>query len=209
MPIQKGTRVAPETLRADSRTPAPWKNGGGMTREVAIHPPGAGTDGFGWRVSVADVTSGGPFSAFPGVDRIITLVDGPGMVLTVDGVPRRMDTPYTPFAFPGDAATECRLLGGPVVDFNVMVRRSELTARVRVARDGTSVRAAAGTRVLAVVLGGSARLRHASVRLKPLDAALFTAGDADRLDVDGVLAIVDLVDRPGHGIGAQRRLGRM
>ena len=49
----------------------PWKNGGGSTRELVCWPPGAGTDAFGWRVSVARIAAAGPFSAFAGVDRQI------------------------------------------------------------------------------------------------------------------------------------------
>ncbi|GAA5061945.1 HutD/Ves family protein [Streptomyces similanensis] len=187
-----------QILRAEDRTPGPWKNGGGLTSEIAVHPRDAAAGDFGWRVSIADVASGGPFSAFPGVDRIITLVDGPGMTLTVDGVARQVDTAYEPFAFSGDAVTECRLLDGPIVDFNVMVRRSEMTARVRVVRAGTSVRAAAGTCVLAIVLDGSAALGQAEIRLGRLDAVLLSDGDGDSFTVDGVLAIVDLDRRPGR-----------
>ncbi|MFB7599369.1 HutD family protein [Streptomyces sp. NPDC056160] len=190
--------MAPQILRAEDRTPAPWKNGGGVTSEVAVHPQGAGTEDFLWRVSVADVAGDGPFSAFAGVDRIITLVDGPGMALTVAGAAHKVDAPYEPFAFPGDAVTECRLLGGPIVDFNVMVRRAEMTARVRVVRSDTSVRPAAGTGVLAIVLDGSAVLRHASVRLGRLDAVLLREGEGDSFGVDGVLAVVDLAARPGR-----------
>lgn len=186
-----------QILRAEDRAPAPWKNGGGVTSEVAVHPPDAGTDDFGWRVSIADVVRGGPFSSFPGVDRIITVVDGPGMTLTVDGISHTMDAPYEPFAFPGDAVTECLLLDGPVVDFNVMVRRADTTARVRVVRSGTAVRPAPGSRVLAVVLAGSAVLRRDSVRLGRLDAVLISDGDHG-FDVEGVLAIVDFTALPGR-----------
>ncbi|MCG8969621.1 MULTISPECIES: HutD/Ves family protein [Streptomyces] len=191
--------MAPQILRASERTPAPWKNGGGVTSEVAVHPQGAGTDDFAWRVSVADVARSGPFSTFDGVDRIITVVDGPGMALTVDGTPHVVDAPYEPFAFPGDAVTECRLLDGPIVDFNVMARRAGTTARVRVERAHTCVRPVTGTRVLAIVLEGTALLHGASVRLGRLDAVLFSDQDpVDTIGVDGVLAVVDLVDRPGH-----------
>ncbi|MYR45608.1 HutD family protein [Streptomyces sp. SID5910] len=190
--------MAPQILRASERTPAPWKNGGGVTSEVAVHPEGAGTGDFAWRVSVADVAHSGPFSAFDGVDRIITVIDGPGMALTVDGTPHVVDAPYEPFAFPGDAVTECRLLGGPIVDFNVMVRRAGTTARVRIERSDTAVRPGAGTRVLAVVLAGTALLHGASVRLGRLDAALFSGEDCDTIGVDGVLAVVELVDLAGR-----------
>ncbi|WP_086831962.1 HutD family protein [Streptomyces sp. NRRL B-24572] len=187
--------MAPRILRANDRTPAPWKNGGGITTEVLAHPQGAGTDDFAWRISVADVASSGPFSAFEGVDRIITVVEGPGMALTVDGTEHVVDTRYAPFAFSGDATTDCRLLDGPIVDFNVMVRRTEAKADVSVERRSTVLSPAPGTRVLAIVLDGSATLDRESVRLGRLDTVLLQ-DDEDPVDivVDGVLAIVALTD---------------
>ncbi|WP_411123572.1 HutD family protein [Streptomyces sp. x-19] len=184
--------MALEVLRAQERTPAPWKNGGGVTTEVAARPEGAGTGDFLWRVSIADVAQSGPFSVFEGVDRTITVVDGPGMALTVDGTLHVLAAPYEPFAFPGDSDTQCELLDGPIVDFNVMVRRADATAQVRVVRDRVAIRPEAGTCVLAVVLDGSATLNQGSVRLDRLDAALLAEGDADTLDVDGQLALVTL-----------------
>ncbi|WP_329457496.1 HutD/Ves family protein [Streptomyces sp. NBC_01497] len=117
-------------LREGEYRRVPWKNGGGTTLEVAACPSADG-DGFDWRVSVADVAFEGPFSAFPGVDRVITLVDGDGMVLSVDGVEHRL-APLEPFAFPGDAITACRLPGGPARDLNLMTRRGRTAGRVRV-----------------------------------------------------------------------------
>ena len=45
-------------LAAKDRIAQPWKNGGGVTREIAVEPPGAGFDSFGWRVSTAVVAFG-------------------------------------------------------------------------------------------------------------------------------------------------------
>ncbi|MGW5780130.1 HutD/Ves family protein [Streptomyces sp. NPDC003863] len=187
--------MAPQILRAHDRTPAPWKNGGGITTEVMAHPQGAGTDDFAWRISVADVASSGPFSAFEGVDRIITVVEGPGMALTVDGTEHVVDTRCVPFAFSGDATTDCRLLDGPIVDFNVMVRRTEAKAEVSVERGSTVLRPAPATRVLAIVLDGTATLDRGPVRLGRLDAVLLQ-DDEDPVDivVDGVLAMVTVAD---------------
>ncbi|GLV79332.1 hypothetical protein Shyhy02_73320 [Streptomyces hygroscopicus subsp. hygroscopicus] len=162
---------------------------------MAARPEGAGTGDFVWRVSVADVAQSGPFSVFEGVDRIITVVDGPGMALTVDGTSHEMAAPYEPFAFCGDSETECELLGGPIVGFNVMVRRADATAGVRIMRDRFVVRPEAGTCVLAVVLDGAVALGRESVRLDRLDAALLVEGDAEDIDVDGVLALVTVADR--------------
>ncbi|MBK9607139.1 MAG: HutD family protein [Betaproteobacteria bacterium] len=71
----------------------PWKNGGGTTTEIAVHPEGAGWDDFLWRIGIADIRQSGPFSSFPGIDRSILLLDcpvGSGMTLTIDGTSVRM-----------------------------------------------------------------------------------------------------------------------
>jgi environmental stress-induced protein Ves len=117
-------------LRAQDRVPVPWKNGGGVTREVLVYPPGASFDDFGWRVSIATVERGGPFSVFAGIDRVIALIDG-SMTLTIEGrddvaLSRRSE----PYAFPGDAKTSAALTGGPVTDLNVMTRRGAFIARM-------------------------------------------------------------------------------
>lgn len=118
-------------LRATDRTPMPWKNGGGVTREVAIWPPTAALDAFDWRISIADVAQGGPFSAFPGVDRVLTVIDGAGLQLAVEGLATvTLDAAAPPFAFPGDAACDAELHDGPIRDLNLMVRRSVCTVRV-------------------------------------------------------------------------------
>ena len=65
---------------------SPWKNGGGTTQEIACWPPGAGLESFSWRISIARIARSGPFSAFPGIDRVITLLDGAGVRLhSADG----------------------------------------------------------------------------------------------------------------------------
>lgn len=114
----------------------PWKNGGGVTREVVCQPAGSDMAGFDWRVSIAHIASSGPFSAFPGVDRAITLLEGAGVALhSPDGaVSHRLEQPMVPFAFSGDAAVQADLLGPDCHDFNVMTRRATCTARVRVER---------------------------------------------------------------------------
>ena len=87
--------------------PRPWKNGLGRTRDLAIHPPGAGMDDFLWRVSVAEVTAAAPFSAYPGIDRVIALLDGDGFTMHLgDGHEHSLTAPCTPFAFAGSFDSE-------------------------------------------------------------------------------------------------------
>ena len=122
----------------------PWKNGGGTTREVASWPQGAGLDSFGWRVSIPTIAAAGPFSVFAGVDRSITLLEGDGVRLfTYDGrIEHRLDVPLQPFAFSGDEPIDCTLLGGASNDFNVMTRRGQWRADVRVLDRATAIEAA-------------------------------------------------------------------
>ena len=109
----------------------PWKNGGGSTIEIVCQPPGADMDNFDWRASIATISQAGPFSTFPGVDRTILLLDGAGVHLRGGGIDHRLDTPGVPFAFSGDVALGCELLGGASTDFNVMARRGRVRAEVR------------------------------------------------------------------------------
>ncbi|MFK0262414.1 HutD family protein [Streptomyces angustmyceticus] len=194
-------------LRAQGRRAAPWSNGGGVTREVAVEPPGAGWETFAWRVSLADVTRDGPYSPLPGVRRILTVVEGAGLELTVDGVPRLLPGRHRPFAFPGGAATGSRLLDGPVVNLNVMLREGRAAATVEVARGSRVVWPAGGgagdggtdgpDEVLVVAVEGPTLITAPGAdeaRLARFDAALLTARDAAAagLRTDGTAVVIAL-----------------
>ena len=185
--------AAVRVLRAAERAASPWKNGGGVTREVAAWPEGSDLGGFHWRVSLADVAQGGPFSCFPGVDRVITVVRGAGMLLAVDGTEHRIDAPYQPFAFSGDAATDCQLLQGPLLDFNVMTRRKNTSARVDVVEGPVGpIGGDDRSTVLLLVLEGSAAVPGGGPRLGPLDAVLLNGVEPVTVDLDGRAAVVTL-----------------
>ena len=72
-------------LRRGEHRRMPWQNGGGNTYEVARAPDGAGSTAFTWRISIAEVVNDGPFSSLPGIDRIIVLIEGTQMALTMTG----------------------------------------------------------------------------------------------------------------------------
>jgi environmental stress-induced protein Ves len=74
------------------------------------------------RVSVADVATDGPFSIFTGVDRWFAVLDGAGVVLTIDGSERRVTASDDALAFSGAAETRCRLIDGATRDLNLMLR---------------------------------------------------------------------------------------
>ncbi|MGA5561405.1 HutD family protein [Streptomyces platensis] len=199
-------------LRAAGRPTMPWSNGGGVTREVAVHPPGAGWDTFAWRVSLADVTRDGPYSPLPGVRRILTVADGAGLELTVDGTTRRLTDHSRPFAFPGGAETGSRLLDGPVVNLNVMLREGRADATVRRVRGRRVVEPVRGDvagpeAVLIVAVEGGTRVRTAGgpeARLARFDAALLAGPDAGPVEMwtDGTAALIALsAAEPGRSEG--------
>src|ERR1700753_2581801 len=95
-----------EVLRSGRHRRMPWRNGGGVTYEVAASPADRGLTDFDWRISIAEVQAGGPFSAFAGIDRTIILIDGEWMALTVDGRRHRFGL-RDPFRFDGDGETLC------------------------------------------------------------------------------------------------------
>lgn len=147
----------------------PWKNGGGSTRELVCWPPGAGTEAFGWRVSVARIATPGPFSQFAGVDRQIMLLDGDGVTLQDEGgaLQHRLQQRWQPWCFAGEQALDCRLIGGPSTDFNLMLRRGQWQGAMRVLHEACTVGAAGAGLCLVLqgqwaVLGGDmARVLHA------------------------------------------------
>ena len=112
-------------IRLDEVAPAPWRNGGGVTRELLAWPSASD---WTLRMSVAEVASDGPFSRFPGVQRWFAVLSGSGVRLTVAGEARELTAASPPFQFDGGADTVCQLLAGPTRDFNLMLRRG--TARL-------------------------------------------------------------------------------
>ncbi len=136
-------------------TPAPWKNGGGVTREIAAMPQGAGMTEFDWRISVADIAADGPFSAFAGIDRQIVLLEGAGVRLRADdgSFDHRLDAAGVPFAFAGETGVHASLLDGATRDFNVMTRRGRVRANVLSTRETLAVAGATQAIVLLVIAG--------------------------------------------------------
>lgn len=110
----------------------PWANGRGVTVEMARAD---GPDGLLWRLSMARVTEDGPFSIFPGVERNLTVISGPGFDLRGDGLALRAD-PLIPVAFPGDLAIGAQGVTAPCEDVNVMTARSVPRPVVTVGQTG-------------------------------------------------------------------------
>jgi uncharacterized protein len=127
-----------EWLPAAHRQGVPWKNGGGITREVAASPVTAGLERFDWRISTAEVGGAGPFSAFPGVQRILCVLEGKLSLAVDERAAVVLHADSAPYEFAGDAPAHGAPVDGPVVDLNVMTRRGSFIARVRRTRCGAA-----------------------------------------------------------------------
>jgi hypothetical protein len=170
-------------LRASGRTAVPWKNGGGTTNEVAVFPQGAGFDDFGWRISIADISRGGPFSQFPGIDRTLAMLKG-RVSLSIagrDAVALSADAP--PVAFSGDVSTSAELIDGAATDLNVMTRRGAFGAgmtRRSCAEPVTTASDAVAT-FLFPLTAATLRDTLADIPLVLGDAILLAAGESAEL----------------------------
>ena len=178
--------MAVRVVRNADLVRVPWKNGGGTTAEVAAFPEAAGFDAFGWRVSMADVETDGPFSAFPGVDRTLIVVEGAGLELDVEGASYRLDASSPKLSFSGDDATIGRLLAGPIRDLNVMTRRGRFRHRTRFVESGVALLAESTGTAFIVALDGSfdVTLEGEIHSLQVLDA-LILDGTQDLIQLSG------------------------
>lgn len=109
-----------------------WRNGAGETREICCFPPA--TRDFHWRASIASIAANGEFSLFPGVERVITLLEGGEVTLEgANTLPHTLKQ-HQPFTFAGDRVVKAKLTEGQMsMDFNIMTRRDVCQAKVRVA----------------------------------------------------------------------------
>jgi environmental stress-induced protein Ves len=154
-------------LRAADRRAIPWKNGGGVTRDVAVFPAGPSPDNFDWRVSIAEIASSGPFSFFAGIDRQFAVLDGQ-VALTFDGQEKILNPQSDVLSFAGEAPVHGEPFGGVSQDLNVMTRRDRFTGRLQRLAAASVTPSATVTILLALQ-----QLTVGEVPLERLDALLF------------------------------------
>ena len=169
---EPGTTSPPgaQIWRTAARRQMPWKNGYGVSYEVATMPDGAGLDNFDWRISFAEITKDGPFSTFEGVDRILVLIDGHSLRLTIGGTPHEVQL-YQPVLFDGGSRTSCELPVGATRDLNIMTRRNRVSAQLEILdiSPGAPVTTAASPTVALVTLTGPVVVSSGDIDIASLD----------------------------------------
>jgi uncharacterized protein len=171
-----------QVLRESDYSTVPWKNGGGLTREILKVPPDAAA--FDWRLSLATIATPGPFSAFDGYDRTLVLIRGTGIEL--DFGPHGRTTLRTPgqvASFDGGWPTGCTLIDGPSTDLNLIVARARAEARTRILQVTASeiIQTVGWEETLVCCISGSVQIENAggeAATLSGADVARCTPGDA-------------------------------
>ncbi|MFD2263878.1 HutD family protein [Lacibacterium aquatile] len=141
-------------IRRDDHKLVPWRNGGGVTREIALAPDERGALGYAWRLSQATVSEPGAFSEFPHSDRTLLVLSGEGLELTVAGVPTVLAL-HEALAFPGDVPTQGRPMAGPVEDLNIICDRRLTRHEMRLLRAGDAAPAADATYLAVALVDGT------------------------------------------------------
>lgn len=170
----------------------PWKNGLGQTTEIVAYPEPSAYD---WRLSIADVAADGPFSRFPGMDRVIVQLRGAPIRLAHAGTEATLAL-FWPHVFSGDWDTSSVLTGGPAQDFNVITRRGAVSSLVTTiaATNDTTInhgRVAPRQTVAIYVVAGDVQLPSANgMIVAPQSTVLFEPDDAVHLATRGPATLI-------------------
>ena len=147
-----------------------WRNGMGVSWDIASDPPGA--EDFGWRFAIARIEQDVPFSLYPEVDRVFTLIGGKGLDLDFEGRPSlAVHRLFVPHPYPCDVNTFCRLRDGPCRALNLFMRRGAWRASVDVLSSAAEI--AHDGPVLFFALEGESIINGETLR--PGDAAVAEA----------------------------------
>lgn len=175
--------------RAADYPSMPWRNGGGITYEVARQACDQDDTGFDWRISIAEVAQDGAFSRFDGLQRIIAVLEGAGMALAInDRLPATVLHPHQPFAFSGDDRVHCALLDGPIRDLNLIYAPARYRARLQWTTRAADLRFHSDAPTILIINTGTTPIQ---CRIAGQDHALPIRYDCLRIDAtDGQVEYV-------------------
>src|SRR5215469_13989419 len=138
-------------LKSKNYRSMPWKNGRGVTLEIAREP--AAGEEFAWRLSLAQIDADCDFSPYPGYRRALVLVSGDSLQLRFRGHgsaslgPAKRGT-----RFEGDWRTHCAVPQGVCTDLSLIVRKGSAGRPACIVRAPMTLRVGSSRRV--AVAGG-------------------------------------------------------
>ena len=133
----------------------PWKNGGGVSVDMAWD---RATGGETWRLGRTPITAPGPFSDYAGSDRLQVLVAGSGLVLRTPDGEIDVRQPFCPVRFAGETPIVSHLENGPVEVVNLIGERARVRLALAVLHAGDTLTFGAG-RTIAYCPAGPATVR--------------------------------------------------
>jgi hypothetical protein len=157
----------------------PWKNGGGVTIDIAVtmlpgFEPGS-WEGIIWRFSRTAIVTPGAFSDLSGYDRELALISGQGLVLRTPVGEIDVRQPFRPVRFAGETSIVSRLEAGPVEVVNLIGDRSRVSIDLSYLSDGATSACLPGVHVIYAASGPC----ELTIDGKPCEIA---AGHAIRID---------------------------
>jgi hypothetical protein len=164
----------------------PWANGRGTSYEIASDRNDAGE--WTWRLAMAPVNEDGAFSRIECVNRFLAVVEGAGMLLSVDRKKLQCQ-PMQVVQFRGDAITDATLTDGPITDINLMIRRKDIDGEMAIVSEAGPLKDAN----IFVAVGGSAQLQcgDSVIELEPHDAIF--EYDAENISlISGTVCVISV-----------------
>ncbi|WNJ91193.1 HutD family protein [Bosea sp. 685] len=196
------TPLPPESFR---RTP--WKNGGGVTIDIAdAYREGAAPgswEGMIWRFGRTSIVAPGPFSDLAGYERLQLVIAGSGLVLetqaSLETPASEIDlrSPFKPVRYDGGTPIISRLENGPVEVVNLIADRALCEIDLIVATTGQDGILGAGSHVIYApenAVTGSCDAKP--VRIEPGHALLIEARIAVSLKAVTGLAVIATIALP-------------
>lgn len=182
-------------LPAAARAVVPWRNGAGVTREVAADKPGAD---FGWRVSVATLDRDAPFSRFDGCARTFVLARG-GPVTLIGPAWRRTLAAGDRLSF-ADEEPVVAEVEAPAVAVNLITRRNAYTHHIVPLRLLPAAAVLLRTQAFEwQILLSLAELTLDDMPLAPFDAVLLAPNESARLAGSGEALALHVIPKQAPG----------
>ncbi len=181
----------------------PWKNGGGVTTDIAAaYRPGAAPGDWGgmlWRFAFTPITEPGPFSSLPGIDRNQVVIGGRGLVLETPDGEIDLREPFAPVRFAGETRIQTRLEDGPVVVVNLLAARAAVSIGLAVLRPGQRQALTAGLHIAYACAGDSVLDGAGSIPVARGHAVRIEHGGTGALSVSGNLVILASISSKQEG----------